>query len=285
MATDSDPDLQQRITRHLRNWSVQVEYTSETETSVLLFGHRAAQPVVLKVLRKPGDEWHSGEVLAAFGGRGVARVYERTEGAVLLERLSPGIPLAQLAFAGQDDEATDILGDVIAAMSPEAPRPGTASVRDWAAGFERYAAGADTQIPRDLLAEAQRVYLELCGSQTRPRLLHGDLQHYNVLCDARRGWLAIDPKGVVGELEFELVALLRNPFDRPDWFAQDAVVDRRLTRLTAKLGIDRRRALRWGFAGGVLSAVWTVEDGFPIDSRNPGLSLASTIRPMLDRSG
>jgi streptomycin 6-kinase len=154
-----------------------------------------------------------------------------------------------------------------------------------AAGFERYAAGADGQIPRHLLAEAQRVYLELGGSQSHTRLLHGDLQHYNVLCDARRGWLAIDPKGVVGELEFELAALLRNPSDRPEWFAQDAVVDRRLTRLAAKLGIDRRRSLRWGFAQGVLSAVWTVEDGFPVDSRNPGLSLARTIRPMLDRFG
>ncbi len=283
MATDSDPDLQQRITRHLRNWSVEVEYTSETETSVLLFGRRAETPVVLKVVREPGDEWHSGEVLAAFGGRGVARVYECAEGAVLLERLSPGIPLAQLALAGQDDEATDILAEVIAAMSPESPRPGTASVLDWAAGFERYAAATDARIPRDLLAEAQRVYLELSGSQAHIRLLHGDLQHYNVLCDARRGWLAIDPKGVVGELEFELGALLRNPVDRPDWLAQAAVVDRRLTRLTAKLRIDRRRALRWGFAQGVLSAVWTVEDGFPLDARNPGLSLARTIRPMLDR--
>jgi streptomycin 6-kinase len=43
------------------------------------------------------------------------------------------------------------------------------------------------------------------------RLLHGDLQHYNVLLDRKRGWLAIDPKGVVAEGEFELGAALRNP--------------------------------------------------------------------------
>ena len=42
-------------------------------------------------------------------------------------------------------------------------------------------------------------------------LLHGDLQHYNVLLDKDRGWVAIDPKGVVGELEYEVGALLRNP--------------------------------------------------------------------------
>ena len=39
------------------------------------------------------------------------------------------------------------------------------------------------------------MYSRLCASQSRPRLLHGDLHHYNVLPDSERGWLAIDPKG------------------------------------------------------------------------------------------
>ena len=29
-------------------------------------------------------------------------------------------------------------------------------------------------------------------------LLHGDLHHWNVLRDAANGWMAIDPKGVIG---------------------------------------------------------------------------------------
>ncbi len=29
-------------------------------------------------------------------------------------------------------------------------------------------------------------------------LLHGDLHHWNILDDASRGWMAIDPKGVIG---------------------------------------------------------------------------------------
>ena len=29
-------------------------------------------------------------------------------------------------------------------------------------------------------------------------LLHGDLHHWNILSDADRGWMAIDPKGVIG---------------------------------------------------------------------------------------
>lgn len=274
-------DLQERIATHTRNWSVQIEHTAETETSVLLFGHRQGQPVVLKVLRQRGDEWHSGEVLAAFEGRAVARVFEYTDGALLLERLTPGTALVQRALAGQDNEAIEILADVIGAMVPHSAPASTPTVLDWAAGFDRYPATGDTSIPQDLLAQAHQVYLQLCRSQAQVRLLHGDLQHYNVLFDARRGWLAIDPKGVVGETEFELGAALRNPYGRPDLFAQPGIVERRLGRLANKLPIDQVRALAWGFAQAVLSAVWTVEDGFPLGSHNPGLLLAQAIRPML----
>jgi len=46
-------DLQDRITKHLRDWSVQAEHLVKTDTSVLVFGHRGSQPVVLKVLCTP----------------------------------------------------------------------------------------------------------------------------------------------------------------------------------------------------------------------------------------
>ena len=41
--------------------------------------------------------------------RGVVRALEWTDGAVLLERLSPGHSLVDLVAGGRDDEATDIL--------------------------------------------------------------------------------------------------------------------------------------------------------------------------------
>ena len=71
------------------------------------------------------------------------------------------------------------------------------------------------------------MYVDLSGSQRSTRLLHGDLQHYNVLFDTDRGWLAIDPKGVVGELEHEIGAVLRNPDERPDLFLSSSVIERR----------------------------------------------------------
>lgn len=129
--------------------------------------------------------------------------------------------------------------------------------------------------------QGRHTYTELCESQQEARLLHGDLQHYNILFDSGLGWTAIDPKGVVGEMEYEIGASLRNPCEKPELLASRETIERRLMQYEDTLKLDPERALRWGFAQAVLSAIWTVEDGFPIDDRNPSMMLADVIRPML----
>ena len=281
-----------RLGEHARAWCVKVEAVLETATSVIAFGTRDVtasenQSVILKVIKQPGDEWRSGDVLASFDGHGVARVYEHEPGAVLLERLRPGNSLVDLTLNGRDEEATDILADVIQLMMARTSAPGfevsaAATVEDWAKGFGKYITTGDLQIPRDLVEAGQRVFKNLCASERRPRLLHGDLQHYNVLFDSERGWLAVDPKGVVGELEYEIGAFVRNPVAQPELFLSRATIERRLSQLTNKLNLDYQRALGWAFAQAVLSAIWSIEDGFAVDATDPALRLADAIRPMLD---
>jgi len=274
-------DLRTRIDDLIRKWSLTVEETSETDSSFLAFGTRGHQPVVLKVAKREGDEWHSGEVLEAFGGHGVVRVYEYVEGAVLLERAAPGESLVSMAIDGRDEDGTAILADVIQQMSGCTPPKRCATVHDWAKGFERYVATGDRQIPRGLVEDGQRCYAQLAASQGATRLLHGDLHHYNVLSDRRRGWLAIDPKGLVGEVEYEVGAVIRNPIDNPDLFTSPETVERRLRSFGRKVDLDIDRALRWAFAQAVLSAIWGVEDGFTVGTRSPAIPLAKTLRAML----
>jgi streptomycin 6-kinase len=280
-----------RIQQHAREWRVIHEVPFETESSLIAFGKRDHMSVVLKVARQAGDEWRSGEILDAFDGQGVARVYEQAPGCVLLERLRPGYSLANLTLKRRDEAATDILAEVIqqmsarsSSMSPLGLPPACATVQDWAKAFARYIATGDDQIPSDLVAAGQHVYLNLCASQRRPILLHGDLQHYNVLFDSDRGWLAIDPKGVIGEIECEVGAFLRNPFERPELFVSRSTIARRLKQLAKKLNLDYERALAWSFAQAVLSAIWSIEDGFAVHPTDPVLRLAETIKPMLGRS-
>jgi streptomycin 6-kinase len=269
-------ELNDRVVACARVWGVTIERTAATKTSLIVHGKRAGKPVVLKVVKEQGDEWRCGEIAAKFGGRGVVEVYEHMPGAALFEKLDPGEPLAALTLAGRDAEATDILALMLGRMVPGDPPADCPTVEQWAMAFVRHAGSGDERVPMALVEPAQRIYSDLCATQRNPALLHGDLHHYNVLSDSTRGWCAIDVKGVVGELEYELGAILRNPIDRPDLFAKLDVVERRLEHFGFALGLDVGRARGWCFAQAVLSAIWSTEDGRD-DEREAALALAKVL--------
>jgi streptomycin 6-kinase len=258
---------------------VEVDDVRETATSLIAFGVCRNERVVLKVVRVECDEWYSGEVLAAFGGGRFARVLEHAPGALLMERLEPGGALVDLVHEGFDAEATDIIAS-IAAQTPAQPSPPTApTAESWIESFRRYSSGDDPAIERPLVAAGTRCYEELCRTQTTRRLLHGDLQHYNVIWSAR-GWVAIDPKGVLAEPAFEAGAFLRNPHGNLDLMRDENIVKRRAGWFARRLDLDVERVLAWGFGQAVLSLIWSREDGHSISPDNPSLALAQTLFPL-----
>ena len=283
-----------RIQKHAREWGVAVADTFQTESSVIAFGTRDNLDVVLKIIKQPGDEWYSGRILEAFNGNGFARVYEHAPGAVLLERLRPGTPLVDLALNDRDEEATGILADIMRQISsfklvtsesesttPEATLPHWPTVQDWAKGFDRYRESGDEQIPKHLVDAGQRLFLDLCASQQRPGLLHGDLQHYNVLFDSARGWLAIDPKGVLGDRHYDVSNVFRNPDGAGDLAQHPDRIDALADIFAARLGLDRRRLLQWAAAHCALSECWNRESG---DEGTFNLTMLPLLLDAVDRS-
>jgi streptomycin 6-kinase len=260
------------------HWRVAVEHMMETDTAVIAFGRRNDQPVVIKVAKQEEDESRSAAVLRAFGGKGVVRILDDFEGALLLERITPGDSLVAMATGGHDDGATEVLAEVIDRMSPD-DVSAVPTVEEWGRNFERHLAGDQQYVPPVLVEEARTVFQGLCASQCRRRLLHGDLHHGNVLRDFERGWVAIDPKGVVGELEYEIGAALRNPIEQPEVFLQAQRIHARISYFADRLELDADRIRAWAFAQAVLSAVWLIEDGFAIAHDHPWLDLARRIRP------
>ncbi|MFL5617982.1 MAG: aminoglycoside phosphotransferase family protein [Gemmatimonadaceae bacterium] len=258
-----------------------VDRLLETRGSLVALGRRAADDVALKLLKHEGDEWWSGEIVRAFAGRGVVLVLEHTDGALLLERLMPGHPLVDLTLRGADEEATAILARVVSAMRPDVAPRACATVEEWGRGFDRYLASHARHVSRALVERARLTYAALAGSQRDVRLLHGDLQQSNVLFDHARGWIAIDPKGVVGELAYELGAFLRNPVERPGTFLDPDVIERRVAQLASTLNVDRDRVIGWAFAQAVLSSIWSWEDGERVAAGDPVLVLAERLEAML----
>jgi streptomycin 6-kinase len=186
-----------------------------------------------------------------FAGHGGVRVLasDPARGAMLLERALPGTPLRDLV-ADDDVAATAAAAGVMGALWRPAPAAHAfPTVREW--GDDLSGGG-----------RAAGLYAELCDSMGEPVVLHGDLHHDNVLRSDTRGWLAIDPKGVVGEREYETGALLRNPkpglLDLPH---PGRILRRRADQLAEALDLDVRRVGGWAYAQAVLSAVWCEQDG------------------------
>jgi streptomycin 6-kinase len=275
-------EREKRFRETLKFWNVEAESWFGTETSLIGIGKRGDQPVVVKMILDPAsDEWNSGAIVEAFEGRGVVRVLDRRDGAILLEKLDPGTPLLDLVTEGRDQEATTIIASVILQMTPREPPAGTMTAARLAQGFERYRKRRSREISDNWLVDAMLVYRELLETQKNVALLHGDLQHYNVLNDSTRGWVAIDPKGIVAEREFEIGAALRNPWSMPDLFASRPIIDRRVNQYADALDLDPGRIKRWAFAQAVLSAIWSIEDSEWTPPDLTPLRLARALRPML----
>src|SRR5262249_53421535 len=60
--------------------------------------------------------------------------------------------------------------------------------------------------PADARARALDVLDQLAADHT-PKLCHGDLSPWNVLADQHKGWSLIDPRGVSGEVHYDIAVL------------------------------------------------------------------------------
>ena len=93
-------------------------------------------------------------------------------------------------------------------------------------------------------------------------VLHGDLHHDNVLDFASSGWLAIDPKGLLGERGFDFANIFTNPdLGHPEHYVArvPSIFKLRLAIVTEIAGINRERLLQWIIAWCGLSAIWSLE--------------------------
>lgn len=212
-------------------------------------------PAMLKV---SGSEYekHGAAIMAWWAGDGAAPVLARHGDGLLLERATGSRSLADMARNGADDEATQIICKAVAGLH----RPRSALDLDLVPLETRF--GNQMARAREIGGVAARgfeVARELLSNPRDVRILHGDIHHGNILDFGDRGWLAIDPQGVIGERAYDYANTLRNPdFETtmaPGRFA------RQLTIVADAADLDRSRMLRWALAHSALSTCWFVEDG------------------------
>ena len=197
------------FTPWLQHWElVPTGLALRTPTGHLLPVNFAGQPAMLKVSSEP-EEREGAQVLAWWEGAGAARVLASADEAYLLELAEDKRSLSALAHAGADDEATMILCQVAGQLHAKDPQDRPAAVIDLRRWFQALWPVASERGGE--LGQAASVATRLLDTQRDVVVLHGDLHHGNVLDFGDRGWLAIDPKGLLGESTFDYVNILRNP--------------------------------------------------------------------------
>lgn len=221
-------------------------------------------PVVVKVFSPTGEFALQTEALHLFAGRGSVRLLgdDPDNEVQLLERLEPGILLSTLK---NDEQAISIAASVMCQLWHPAPSDSAfPSVLKWGAGLvrlRRYYDGGTGPFPVRLVEEAETLFAELSTSMVTQVLLHGDLHQDNVLSNGHESWLAIDPKGLIGEPAYEVGPILHNPLPQLLMEPQPGrILARRVDQLSKELGFERARVRGWGIYQAVLASWWGVED-------------------------
>jgi streptomycin 6-kinase len=195
----------------------------------------AGNDAVLKVTPPEDDESdEEGEALELWDGEGAVRLLrvDRERRVLLVERARPGDDIAELP----EDEATAVAVEVGLRLW----RPARQPFRWIGDHVPRW---LDNAGEHELAPLARELYASL--DVGRDVLVHGDFHHHNVL-RSERGPVAIDPKPMLGEPEYDVPSFLWNPI--PYRMRLD-LTERRLAAF-ATAGLDDGRMRRWAVIRG-----------------------------------
>jgi len=256
------------LSRAMIRWSLtKSSLVSESASSwIYRVEQNGRNAAALKILKPEAAEetGRGARLMNWYGGEGAATVFDIHDDTVFMEWLDGGT-LGDPVRAGRDEEGTVAICTVIANL--HRPRPD--APQDLLPLRERFRALFDTDVrqwphtARDLYARSAGVALKIFDKPAASIPLHGDLHHDNIL-SSPRGWLAIDPKGLIGDPAYEVANVFRNPYPAQKLVADPQRIAALADAFAARLGFDRKRMLGYAAAHSALSACWALQAGKPI---------------------
>jgi streptomycin 6-kinase len=221
-----------------------------------------SEDVVVKIAPPypDGEVYSEAAWLKHHNGVGCIRLIEqdRDARAYLMERAIPGINLSE-EFKSREPEAVAPAIEVLNIISDAPPFHLTdvISLDKW---FDGMRCHVGTDFPAEYAGKALKLYGEL-SSKLPPKYLHGDFHPANIVTAAREPYLAIDPKGIIGGLGYDIAVFLNNfhwwQDTRPD--VRDRL-DAAVKQFSAAFNISEIDLRGWAFATSVLGAWWTFDE-------------------------
>jgi streptomycin 6-kinase len=238
---------------------------------------------VLKMGYPNKDFSNEFQALQEFSGKAMVKVIDsdKEAGWLLQSHLQPGSPLHSL----NDEKAQlKIFASIAKSLwhKPSSSHP-FADVETWSEGLRRYRSRfnrGDGPLPEKMISKAESLFHRLLSSSQEVYLLHGDLHHENILYSDSYGWSAIDPKGLIGEREYDCIQYTLNHWkDHEDPYE---LLKFRTQTLSSLLSLSYERLIAYGFCHSVLSACWCTEDGS--DCWENGAAMAEMYERLMNKN-
>lgn len=182
--------------------------------------------------------------------------------AFLMPHAIPGYSLATL-FPKHDDLAIKHACGVISNLHSVEINKNIEwpTVSGWVKCFDKINPAA---LPNEHISKAKKLASYLLSSNTKNVLLHADL-HYDNLIKHGNKWIAIDPKGVIGDPAFEIGNVCVRRKDAIIMNTEKMI--QRFNSFSRYLNLDAQRIISWAYVQAVMQACWSVQDnGDPVFS-------------------
>ena len=235
---------------HIQNWGLICDcdrfYTHSSLLQAVIYQNNKA---ILKIPFSE-EEKRGNKLMVWWNGLGAANVFKWDNDAILLERISSEHSLKSMVVNNNDDEATQIICELADILHSHTDKqlPELVALNVWFEDLFTYAGKYG-----GIFIESAKIASDLLKKQENITVLHVDLHHDNILYSPERGWLAIDPKGLIGERTFDYVNILCNP-DKETALAQDRLT-KQVQIISKHTGIEVNHLLKWTIAWAGLSAI------------------------------
>lgn len=226
---------------------------------VALAQQNETTPVVLKISFDPTLVQDEYKALKHFNGHGAVKVFDIHDqyNSLLLEQAIPGSLLKDQSPHNMD-QTISIYSQVVKKLASIPSANDFTHVNQWCKALDRIESKI---VKEEWVTKAKLLKTYLLNTMEHPYICHGDLHLENII-QQNNHWLAIDPKGIIGEIAFEAAAFdLLSKSEMLDTTETILLkINQRITQLANNLKINSDRLLAWFYVRTMLSTQWFIED-------------------------
>lgn len=228
---------------------------SNMNFNYVTFGYQNSKQIALKLSLDNALLLNEIDYLKSTQQHGAITLLYYNKNMMIMEQAQPGITLKEM-FPNNDKDATIICCSLIKKLHTAKIRKNHnfKSIKELLKVLDK-----DLTIPKDILLKARSLRDNLLITTTQEVLLHGDLHHENIL-KHNNEWIAIDPKGFIGDPAFDIAGYLYNPIPKlPEHNNAQKIIKDRIKLCSELLSIPEQKIYNWMYVKVVLCWAWTLE--------------------------